>query len=295
MFNIASFLGILLLLTPGRFASAQAFRVTPDSPKQGELLQVFGDSASRKARLNGAAFPLYLQANSSDTLGLVPVPVKIQPGEYKLEWLDEHGVSIHSEEIHIRNAHYLVQNVELTPQLAQLHSSSDERNAVTKFFTDETAVRFWQFPIAAPLNGCLTSPFGVQRAHNGKLTGDIHAGLDQRAPMGAPIHAVTAGDVRITGEYPLHGGTVGLDHGQGLKSMYLHMSRIAVKTGDHVAAGDVIGYVGSTGRSTGPHLHWALYVEHEPVNPLQWITVQPCAKKPARTSKPNNLITGTHK
>jgi murein DD-endopeptidase MepM/ murein hydrolase activator NlpD len=93
-----------------------------------------------------------------------------------------------------------------------------------------------------------------------------------------PIHTAAAGDVKLAGEFALHGGTVGIDHGQGLKSIYLHMSKVAAKEGDHVQAGDVIGYVGSTGRSTGAHLHWALYANGEPVNPLQWLHLTPCAK-----------------
>jgi murein DD-endopeptidase MepM/ murein hydrolase activator NlpD len=78
-------------------------------------------------------------------------------------------------------------------------------------------------------------------------------------------------------QFSLHGGTVAIDHGQGLESMYLHMSKFEAKEGQAVKKGDVIGYVGSTGRSTGPHLHWALYVYGEPVSPLQWVHLKPCA------------------
>jgi murein DD-endopeptidase MepM/ murein hydrolase activator NlpD len=75
-----------------------------------------------------------------------------------------------------------------------------------------------------------------------------------------------------------HGGTAGIDDGQGLSSIYLHLSKFAVKEGAAVAKGGVIGYVGSTGRSTATHLHWSLYVNGVPVNPRQWPKVQPCAK-----------------
>jgi murein DD-endopeptidase MepM/ murein hydrolase activator NlpD len=82
--------------------------------------------------------------------------------------------------------------------------------------------------------------------------------------------------VKIARPLQLHGGTVGIDHGQGLQSMYMHMSKIAATEGATVQQGDVIGYVGSTGRSTAPHLHWSLYVYGVPVNPRQWVEVSSC-------------------
>jgi len=128
----------------------------------------------------------------------------------------------------------------------------------------------------APERGCMTSPYGVQRYLNGKPTGNIHAGLDQRAPLGTPIHAVADGVVTIAREWNVHGNTVGIDHGQGLESMYQHLSKFAVAEGAIVKKGDVIGYSGSTGRSNGPHLHWTLYANGVPVNPLEWVKVPSC-------------------
>jgi murein DD-endopeptidase MepM/ murein hydrolase activator NlpD len=133
----------------------------------------------------------------------------------------------------------------------------------------------------------MTSLFGVTRYHNGKPTGDYHAGIDQRAAAGSPIHAIAAGVVKIVQLYNLRGGTVAVDHGQGLESIYLHMSKFAVKEGDVVERGDVIGFVGATGRATGPHLHWTIYANGEAVNPLQWVHTVSCysEKAPARKHK----------
>ncbi|HAX44497.1 MAG TPA: peptidase, partial [Solibacterales bacterium] len=71
--------------------------------------------------------------------------------------------------------------------------------------------------------------------------------------------------------YRLHGGSIGLDHGHGVTSIHIHLSKLSVKVGDRVAAGDVIGLAGATGFATGPHLHWGLYVNGVPVNPLGWL------------------------
>ena len=258
----------------------------PEKAAQGDLLQVIGNSDSKSARLKSHTIPLYAQSPGGETLGLMPVPVLTKPGIYQLEWLDAKGAVLHTQTVVVRNAHYPVQNVVLSRALTQLRSTPEERDRVGEFQKGQSAVRYWSFPLQAPIEGCLTSLFGVQRLHNGKPTGDFHAGLDQRGATGTPIHAVTAGTVKLAGQFALHGGTVGIDHGQGLKSIYLHMSKVAAQEGEHVEAGDVIGYVGSTGRSTGSHLHWAVYANGEPVNPLQWIHLVPCVNAaPKRMAK----------
>jgi murein DD-endopeptidase MepM/ murein hydrolase activator NlpD len=132
----------------------------------------------------------------------------------------------------------------------------------------------------------MNSPFGASRLHNGKPTGDYHGGVDQHGAPGTRIHAAAAGIVRIAQMFPLRGGTVAIDHGHGLESIYMHQSRFAVKEGQILKAGDVIGYIGSTGRATGPHLHWSLYANGRSVSPLQWVKLTPCGSaSPARKKK----------
>ena len=252
-------------------ALGQDFYTEPTSVAQGQVLKVYSRVPAHAVRFNGLTVPVYTQA-AVETLGLVPVDVLAKPGTYALDWLNENGESIHQSQIAIRDAHYAKQNVVLSKALSELHSTSDEREIVSRFLQEEMPQRYWAEPLQAPIHGCITSPFGVTRLHNGTPTGEYHAGLDQRGAMGSPIHAVTGGMVRIVQKFELHGGTVAIDHGQGLESMYLHMSAFGVKEGDLVKPGDVIGYVGSTGRSTGPHLHWSLYVHGEPVSPQQWIS-----------------------
>jgi murein DD-endopeptidase MepM/ murein hydrolase activator NlpD len=147
-------------------------------------------------------------------------------------------------------------------------------------------VRHWEEPFLAPTSGCMNSPFGVQRLHNGKPTGNYHRGVDQRGPNGRPIVAAASGVVRIARMFNVHGGTVGIDHGQGLTSIYIHMSKIAAEEGAMVKKGDVIGYIGSTGFSTGPHLHWGINVHGVPVQPLQWVKLTPCGAAPAKKAAP---------
>jgi murein DD-endopeptidase MepM/ murein hydrolase activator NlpD len=178
------------------------------------------------------------------------------------------------------------QNVNLAPQIEELKSSPEEIQTLTAFRNAVSDTRFWEDPLKTPIPGCMLSPFGVKRLHNGKPTGEFHNGIDQRAAAGTPIRAVTGGEVKIAQPFTVLGGTVAIDHGQGLETMYLHMSKLAVQPGARVNKGDVIGYVGATGRANGPHLHWAIYVNGVPVNPRQWVALAPCGAAQKKVPAP---------
>ncbi len=120
--------------------------------------------------------------------------------------------------------------------------------------------------MARPTNGRVTSTYGMRR-HPILGYKRMHSGIDFGGGYGAPIHAVTDGTVTIAGRHGGFGNYVKLDHGQGLGTGYGHMSRIAVRSGQRVTRGQVIGYIGSTGLSTGPHLHYELYRNGRAVNP----------------------------
>lgn len=115
--------------------------------------------------------------------------------------------------------------------------------------------------------GWISAGFGDQRIINGNSQ-NFHNGIDIAVPMGTPIKAMTSAVVALTGDFYYNGKFVLLDHGKGLSSIYLHMSNISVKKGDFVRTGDKIGEVGSTGRSTGNHLHWGISWFGSAVNPL---------------------------
>jgi len=117
-----------------------------------------------------------------------------------------------------------------------------------------------------PLKGRLTTPFGYTRYVNGKLSSS-HMALDIAAPQGTPIKATNDGVVALADELYLTGNTIYLDHGMGLFSQYAHLSELHVKAGDQVKRGDTIGLVGSTGFSTGPHLHFTFWAHNVQVNP----------------------------
>jgi murein DD-endopeptidase MepM/ murein hydrolase activator NlpD len=224
--------------------------------------------------MNGRTIHLFPQANET-LLGLMPVPVLENPREYPLEVLRREGTVMEPFAVKVLEAHYPKQNVTIPPSIATLKPSPGEQESVTDFRAAVSPTRYWQDRMQLPLLGCLTSPFGAKRYLNGKATGDFHAGLDQRGKTATPIHAIAAGDVKLVRNFSLRGGTVAIDHGQGVESIYMHMSRTSAHEGDHVEAGGIIGYVGETGRANGPHLHWTLYVNRVPVNPAQWMKLPP--------------------
>jgi murein DD-endopeptidase MepM/ murein hydrolase activator NlpD len=117
-----------------------------------------------------------------------------------------------------------------------------------------------------PATGPLSSNFGLKRVINGQARSP-HSGIDIAAPAGAPVTAPAPGRVLRVGDYFFTGNTVFIDHGQGLVTLYCHLSQVAVHEGQVLQTGDAIGKVGSTGRATGPHLHWALSLNDARVDP----------------------------
>lgn len=116
-----------------------------------------------------------------------------------------------------------------------------------------------------PLVGVITSSFGPRRR-------GFHHGLDIARETGAPIRAAQTGKVTYAGWRPVYGKTVILEHAYGVRTIYGHLSRLAVRQGDEITRGEVIGEVGSTGISTGPHLHWEVQVERRAVNPAAYVS-----------------------
>ena len=130
----------------------------------------------------------------------------------------------------------------------------------------------WTSTFLRPRDAIVTSRFGTGRMFNGTLT-SRHLGVDFRGTVGAPVHAANRGVVALVGDFFLAGNVVYIDHGGGVVTAYFHLSKALVAAGDTVQRGQEIGLVGSTGRVTGPHLHWSARYGTVTVNPLDLISI----------------------
>jgi murein DD-endopeptidase MepM/ murein hydrolase activator NlpD len=200
---------------------------------------------------------------------LLGIPLDTLPGELEIQVIN--GTNVSSKTIPVLVKNYPEQRltikdkrkVEPAPDdLLRIERERKITEAVKRQFTDSAP----QTEFALPAKGPLSSRFGLRRVFNG-LPRNPHAGLDVAVGIGAPISAPADGVVANTGDYFFNGNTVFIDHGQGLISAYMHLSRIDVRYGQPVKKGEIIAAVGATGRVTGPHLHWAVILNNTPVDP----------------------------
>lgn len=152
------------------------------------------------------------------------------------------------------------------PPAAQMERIKADRELVRKTLAAYTPERLWTLPFERPVPGDVSSLFGLKRVFNGQPRG-LHRGLDLRGTEGTPIVACADGRVALTGDLYFSGNVVYINHGEGVFTAYLHMSKILVAEDQAVRKGEVIGLVGATGRVTGPHLHLSLLVQGVSVDP----------------------------
>ena len=160
----------------------------------------------------------------------------------------------------------------VNPDPADLERINRETTTMRAAYALRTPVTTSPVPFLKPVEGRHSSVFGLRRFWNDQPRSP-HSGLDIAANTGTPIESPAPGIVVATGDYFFNGNTVLVDHGGGLVTMYCHMHTIGVEEGQAVARGDVLGQVGATGRSTGPHLHWSVSLGGVRIDPERMMTV----------------------
>ena len=273
-------LGITLVGAIAYSAPSQALqvRVSPAKPHLGDTLSVLitPDNAATASipsvTLDRKSYPAF-QVAPNQFRAFVPTTPLQKPGKRLLQVSSEDGER--NLAVWVGNRKFPVQRIYLRPGKAGLEATEKELDRVAAFKQLVTPQKFWNGPFLKPNRGRISTIYGVRRYYNGKFANDYyHRGVDYAGAAGSPVVAPAAGRVALVGlesqGFRVHGNTIGIDHGQGVTSVFLHLSRIYVKEGDFVKAGQVIGAVGTTGASTGPHLHWGLYVQGESVDPTAW-------------------------
>ena len=214
---------------------------------------------------------------------LLAIPLHHAAAAENLSWtaydtagrqLDQRSMAISIQKGIYPEQHLTLQQKFVTPDPALNERIKQERILMRNALNSVSPVRSWSLPMERPVPGSISSRFGLKRVLN-KQPRAPHTGLDFRAAAGDPINAVAKGKVILTGDFYYAGNCAVVDHGLGVTSAYMHMSKIYVQEGQLVAGGEPIGAVGSTGRSTGPHLHLGMAVHGIMTDPFSFIPQKP--------------------
>lgn len=203
-------------------------------------------------------------------LALVGIPLATPPGRHSLQ-ITRHGTSSELSFV-VHDKHYRTEKVTVSNPRQVNPTAEDLRRIETESARTEAALTHYtetlqpDFTLLQPIAGKPSPTFGFRRVFNGEAR-NPHSGMDIPAPSGTPIRAPADGIVTEVGEFFFNGNTVFIDHGLGLATLYCHLSKIAVKVGQPVKRGEVIGLVGATGRVTGPHLHFGVALNRAMVDP----------------------------
>jgi murein DD-endopeptidase MepM/ murein hydrolase activator NlpD len=155
----------------------------------------------------------------------------------------------------------------VTPPASALARIEEDAKALERCWANPSSEKLWTGAFVRPVPHDANSAFGSRSVFNGQVR-NPHGGADFRSPPGTPIKAPNAGRIVLARDLYYSGGTVVIDHGLGLFSLFAHLSAIDAKDGANVARGEVVGRVGATGRVTGPHLHWMVRLNGARIDPL---------------------------
>lgn len=267
--------GLMTWGLTSKAAHAYDVTITPTAPKLGDTISVIvqarGDTATAPTvTANGKEYPSF-PLSSNRFRAFVPTSPLDTPGRIVIQ--------VNGAE-ETRNLAVGLSNRNFRTQRITLRGSGSlgtdyEFDRVDAFKRLVSPERHWNGALLRPSQGRVSAEYGVRRYYNGKFAENYyHRGVDYAAGTGTPVVTPAAGYIRLVGRvrdgFELHGNTVGIDHGQGLLSIMIHLSRIDVNEGDFVRAGQRVGGIGSTGAATGPHLHWGLYLNQVAVDPVPW-------------------------
>jgi len=226
-------------------------------------------------RVTLGSAPVMVLRQDNHWLAIVGIPLATAPGKLAVRVTRREAMSS-SVELAIKPKQYVVQKLHVNPGMVDLSRSDLDRVNRERPVLQGALATFSETPpstlrLQQPVPGTRSSSYGLRRMFNGQPRSP-HTGTDIAAPQGTPVVASARGKVVLADNYFFGGNTVVLDHGQGLVTMYGHLSAIDVRIGDVVNAGDVIGKVGATGRVTGPHLHWAVTLNQTMVDPELFVS-----------------------
>jgi len=256
------------------------------SATQGDMIEVTLNSHTpiNKLTCMGKEWP-FKKADDGTLHGWIGVDLKQKSGNYPIKWVGKETITDH---VHINKGTFRISRITVEKKMSSFDAAAIKRiradqHAIQKTY-DMNVDIFPSFSKASiPVKGIESTPFGAQRYVNGQARSP-HSGIDIAAPKGTPIKAPLAGKVLLIENMFLNGTLIAIGHGKGLVTVYAHLSKTFVKLGEEVQAGQIIAEVGSTGRSTGAHLHWGMRFNHARINPHSLLSLSEVF-----TAKPNSL------
>lgn len=276
---------LLVVLTLGgqvRAASPSKISVLrPVEVFQGEIaeLQIFADGITFIEATMGKEPVHFFPAENGKYVALIGADVEAKPGVAKvlIRAVTAEGIASEKQiEVRIKAKAFKKESFNVAPGFDQMTAEAlaeirREQAAFARAFATTSAERFWDMPFVRPVpQEASASSFGFRRIING-VPRAPHSGTDLSAPAGTEVIATNHGRVVLIGYFFFAGGSVVLDHGGGLYTMYFHLSEFKVEEGAMVRKGEVIALSGMTGRVTGAHLHWGARANGARVDPLQLI------------------------
>jgi murein DD-endopeptidase MepM/ murein hydrolase activator NlpD len=256
----------------------------PKVAKQGDvcLVRAWGPTSLKSihGEFQGERFAVTFNNETGTYEGLIGIDVSTSPATYEIRVFATGDNRVYSGALSliVEKVDFGIQALSLPPSMVDLDAKTLERvnqeaRKLEALFQTSRNERLWKSVFIRPVEGEISTGFGLTRIINGQRRSQ-HTGVDLRAEERTSVLASNHGVVVLVDELFFSGKSVILDHGWGLYSMYFHLSEALVKEGDLVRAGTILGRVGSTGRSTGPHLHWGIRINGARVDPLSLLKIE---------------------
>ena len=261
-----SLLALALLISH----TTTAIALPKHSPVPGGVAVIdLGPSSQTTPTARWGEQPIAVVRDNGRWFALLGIPLDTLPGD--LEIRISSGATTTTRQVAVQIKNYPEQRLTIKDKRKVEPNAEDlvrieREQKITEAIKKHFAIPAPATDFALPASGPLSSRFGLRRIFNGQPR-NPHAGLDVAVGTGTPVKAPADGVIANTGDYFFNGNTVFINHGQGLISAYMHLSRVDVRAGQAVKKGEPLGAVGSTGRVTGPHLHWAVTLNNTPVDP----------------------------
>jgi len=264
---------LLLVLSLSCFLSAQA------QPRQSLVpggIAIINLESGNDAGYRFLGKPVLVTKIEGKPAALVGLPLSLRPGEHFIERRSANQVS--KKFFKVEQKQYSTQHITITDDRKVNPYASDMERILAEKVRQRKAANHYSMvdvdvDFLVPVEGIRTGSFGRRRVFNGQKRRP-HSGMDIAADLGTPVRAPSAGTVIELGDFFFSGNLVYIEHGQGMISLFAHLSEIDVSLGEQVAKGQVIGRVGATGRVTGPHLHWSLGLNGNWIDPALFLPVE---------------------